>query len=108
MARKFTIFALFYFVGGLYSEGRFNGGFLRYDFWGLYLVGHIHGGAYFWNFTVALNLLLAFRVNFIPEVNTDCFVEFYTSLQPRQEYLMILCLKWMKSTMTSLKLISRW
>ena len=33
--------------GGLYSEGRLNGGFLRYDFWGL-----IFGGAYFRNFTV--------------------------------------------------------
>ena len=29
--------------GGLYSEGRFNGGFLRYDFGGL-----IFGGAYAW------------------------------------------------------------
>ena len=46
MGRKFTNFALFYFVfedkfqvqappGGLYSEGRFNGGFLRYHFGGL-------------------------------------------------------------------------
>ena len=33
--------------GGLYSEGRFNGGFLRYDFGGLRF-----GGAYFRNFTV--------------------------------------------------------
>ena len=33
--------------GGLYSEGRFNRGFLHYDFGGL-----IHGGAYFRNFTV--------------------------------------------------------
>ena len=33
--------------GGLYSEGRFNGGFLRYDFGGL-----IFGGAYFRNLTV--------------------------------------------------------
>ena len=32
---------------GLYSEGRFNGGFLRYDFGGL-----LFGGAYFRNFTV--------------------------------------------------------
>ena len=32
---------------GLYSEGRFNGGILRYEFRGL-----IHGGAYFRNFTV--------------------------------------------------------
>ena len=34
-------------LGGLYSEGRFNGGFLRYDIGGL-----IFGGAYFRNFTV--------------------------------------------------------
>ena len=58
MGRKFTIFALFYFVfegkfrvqaprGGLYLEGQFIGGFFRYDFGGL-----IHGGAYFQNFTV--------------------------------------------------------
>ena len=35
--------------GGLYIylDGRFNGGFLRYEFGGL-----IHGGAYFRNFTV--------------------------------------------------------
>ena len=55
---KFTVFALFYFVfqgnfpsrspeGGLYLEGRFNGGFLRYRFGGL-----TFGGAYFRNFTV--------------------------------------------------------
>ena len=56
---KFTVFALFYFVfegnfqveapGGLYLGGRFNGGFLRYEFGGL-----IHGGAYFRNFKVSL------------------------------------------------------
>ena len=50
---KFKAFALFYFVfegnfpstspGGLYLEGRFNGGFLRYRFGGL-----IFGGAYTW------------------------------------------------------------
>ena len=41
VGRKFTIFALFYFVkqipstsppGGLYSEGRFNGGFFALRF----------------------------------------------------------------------------
>ena len=37
---------------GLYLEGRFNGGFLRYRFGGLYLEGLIHEGAYFRNFTV--------------------------------------------------------
>ena len=49
--RKFTVFALFYFVfeanfqapGGLYLDGRFNGGFLGYEFGGL-----IIGGAYTW------------------------------------------------------------
>ena len=51
MGRKFTIFALFYFVsedkfqvqapgGGLYSEGRFNGRFFALRFGG--------GGAYIW------------------------------------------------------------
>ena len=54
MERKFTIFALFYFVfegkfqvqtppGGLYLEGRFNGGFFALPVWGL-----IFGGAYTW------------------------------------------------------------
>ena len=61
---KFTVFALFYFVfegnfpgtfspRGLYLEGRFSGGFLRYEFGGLIFGGGpIHGGAYFRNFTV--------------------------------------------------------
>ena len=53
---KFTVFALFYLLylkaiskykppgGGLYLEGRFNGGFFwRYEFGGL-----IFGGAYTW------------------------------------------------------------
>ena len=60
MERKFTIFALFYFVfkgkfqvqapwGGLYPEGRFNGGFFALRFWGacilrcLYMEGLIFG-----------------------------------------------------------------
>ena len=62
--RKFTVVSLFYFVfesnfpstsspGGLYLEGRFNGGFFALRVWGgLYLEGLIHGGAYFRNFTV--------------------------------------------------------
>ena len=48
MGRKFTIFALFYFVfegkfqvqaprGGLYSEGRFNGEFFALRVWGAYI-----------------------------------------------------------------------
>ena len=52
--KEFTVFALFYFVfkgnfpsisppGGLYLEGRFNGGFLRYRFQGL-----IFGGVHTW------------------------------------------------------------
>ena len=54
VGKKITVFALFYFVfegnfpstshpGGLYLEGRFNGGFLRYRFGGLYLEGLIFG-----------------------------------------------------------------
>ena len=64
MERKFTIFALCYFVfegkfrvqalrGGLYSEGRFNGGFFAWGGGGVYLEGLIQGGAYFGNFTVS-------------------------------------------------------
>ena len=48
MGRKFTIFALFYFVfegkfqvqapgGGLYLEGRVNRGFFALRFWGAYV-----------------------------------------------------------------------
>ena len=58
MERKFTIFALFYFVfedkfqvlaprGAYIRRGDLTEGFLCYDFGGL-----IHGGAYFRNFTV--------------------------------------------------------
>ena len=46
VGRKFTVFALFYFVfegnfqvqapGGLYLEGRFNGGFFALRVWGAY------------------------------------------------------------------------
>ena len=58
VGRKFTVFPLFYFVfernfqvqtpggpggGGLYLEGRFNGGFLRYE-----CVWLIFGGACTW------------------------------------------------------------
>ena len=36
-------------------EGRFNGGFFAFGLGGLYLEELIHGGAYFWNFTVIFN-----------------------------------------------------
>ena len=62
VGRKFTIFALFYFVfegkfqvqasrGAYIRRGDLTEGFLRYDFGGL-LEGLIHGGAYFRNFMV--------------------------------------------------------
>ena len=62
VGRKFTIFALFYFVfegkfqlqaplGGLYSRGRFSVFFVTI-LGDSYLEGFIHGGAYFRNFTV--------------------------------------------------------
>ena len=57
VGRKFTVLLCFTLhlkaiskyksPGGLYLEGPFNGGFLRYEFGGL-----IHGRAYFRNFTV--------------------------------------------------------
>ena len=61
MGRRFTIFALFYFVfegkfqlqapaGAYIRRGDLTEGFLRYDFEGL-----IHGGAYFRNFPVPFN-----------------------------------------------------
>ena len=59
VGRKFTVFALFYFVfegnfqvkvlGGLYLKGRFNGGFFALRVWrayiwrGLYMEGLIFG-----------------------------------------------------------------
>ena len=67
---KFTVFALFYFVfeGNFPSKSApggliFGGAILRRVFCvtslgSLYLEGLIHGGAYFRNFTVSLNLWL--------------------------------------------------
>ena len=66
MGRKFTIFALFYFVfeskfhvqaprGAYILRGDLTEGFLRYDFEGL-----IFGGAYFRNFTVLAFCSLCF------------------------------------------------
>ena len=65
VSSKFTVLALFYFVfegnfprtipRGAYTwGGDLTEGFLCYRFGGLniYLEGLIHGGAYFWNFTV--------------------------------------------------------
>ena len=71
---KFTVSALYCFVfegnfpstsppGGLYLEGRFNGGFFALPVWeayiwkGLYVEGLIFGGAYFLNFTVKVKSL---------------------------------------------------
>ena len=61
---KFAVFALFYFVfegnfpstsprGAHIWRGNLTEGFLCYGFGGLFLEGLIHGGAYFWNFTVS-------------------------------------------------------
>ena len=65
VGRKFTVFALFYFLfegnfqvqapppGRAYIwRGDLTEGFLHYEFGGLYLEGLLHGGAYFKNFTV--------------------------------------------------------
>ena len=63
VGKKFTVFALFYFVfegnfqvqapGGLYMEGRFNGRFFVLKVWGPTFEGAYQGGAYFRNFTVS-------------------------------------------------------
>ena len=50
---------------GLYLEGRFNGGFLRYDIGGL-----IFGGAYFWNFTVLVYWSITLLLSHIPRPAT--------------------------------------
>ena len=63
VGRKFTVFALFYFVfegnfpstsprGAYIWRGDLTEVVLRYQFEGLYLEGLVHGGAYFRNFTV--------------------------------------------------------
>ena len=57
VGRKFTIFALFYYVfeGNfqVHLERRFNGGFFVLRVWGgSYLEGLIRGGDHFWNFMV--------------------------------------------------------
>ena len=62
---KFTVFTLFYFVfkgnfpssspwGGLYLEGGFSGRSFALPVWGAYF---LHGGAYFWNFTILHSFL---------------------------------------------------
>ena len=73
LGRKLTVFLCFTLYlteiskykppGGLYLEGRFNGGFFALPDWGayiwrgLYMEGLIHGGAYFRNFTVFILLV---------------------------------------------------
>ena len=66
VGRKFTVFALFYFVcegkfqvqapRGLYLDGRFNGGCVTS--WGRLIFGRAH----FWNFTVFLSQFYLKRV----------------------------------------------
>ena len=45
--------------GGLYSEGRFDGGFFALRFWGAYIIleGLIHGGAYIFGILRYINFL---------------------------------------------------
>ena len=59
---KFTVFTLFTLylraifqvqvLGGLYLEGRFNGGFFVLAVWGAYIWRGVYMGAYFRNFAV--------------------------------------------------------
>ena len=73
---KFTIFALFYFAfegnfpstspGGIYLEGRFNGGFFAIQDWG----GNIWRGLFSEFYGIRLNVssLLGFLFSQIPEL----------------------------------------
>ena len=73
VGRKFTVFALFYFVcegkfqvqapRGLYLDGRFNGGFFALRVGGGGGGGGLlFGRAHFWNFTVFLSQFYLKRV----------------------------------------------
>ena len=68
--RKFTVFALFYFVfegnfqvlgprGDIYLEGRFNGGFFAFEIGGLIF----ERGAYFRNFKVTYFTCILKKMN---------------------------------------------
>ena len=86
------MFALFYFVfegkfqvqappGGLYSEGRFNGGFLRYDFGGL-----IFGEAYTWR-----GLFSEFYGGAIPKNRTNDRIGPISSFLKRIDFIFLSC-----------------
>ena len=71
VGRKFTVFALFYFVfegnfpstsppGAYIWRGDLTEGFLRYEFGGL-----IHGGAYFRNFSIKREKKVRLIINYI-------------------------------------------
>ena len=88
--RKFTVFALFYFAfegnfqvqapgGGLYLEGRFNGGFLALRVWGL-----VFGGAYFRNFTAFSPKVLIEEANFCLLLETG--PQIYVRIQTMQRF----------------------
>ena len=92
---KFTVFALFYFdyfvfegnfpstspPGGLYLEGRFHGGFLRYRFGGL-----IFGGAYTWR-----SLFSEFYGTFLGIQKAACFSICALKLQLSSILLYLYC-----------------
>ena len=84
--RKFTVFALFYFVfegnfqvqapGGAYIwRGDLTEGFLRYEFGGL-----VFGGAYFQNFTAFSTKVLIEEANFclLLEMGPQIYVRIQT------------------------------
>ena len=75
---KFKVFALFYFVfegnfpstsprGAYIYRGDLTEGFfaLLLCFWGLYLEGLIHGGAYFRNFTLFKIVAVTVKRSFV-------------------------------------------
>ena len=93
VGRKFTIFALFYFVfdgkfqvqgprGAYIRRGDLTEGVLRYEFGGLiYLEGLIHGGAYFRNFTVSSCILVIKCEKRIQVIRTHQRSEYWQKLR---------------------------
>ena len=82
VGKKFTVLLCFTLYLSAISKYKppvglyFNGGYsciLCYDFGGLYLEGLIHGGAYFWNFTVTHGFSLHMQNHFILwQIQNNC------------------------------------
>ena len=102
MGRKCTIFALFYFVfeckfqlqapGGLYSEGRFNGGFFALRSWGAYIWRGLYiEGLIFGILRYSVSLLN--RSSFFPQSYARRAKKWSTVTQKKNKRLLVVYLK---------------